>query len=67
MREEVGVKESFEKTLVVSRLEESRCTKSGRGRPRLRWENYVKRDLSAVGGELTTILRDAGSGDGSES
>ena len=29
LREEVGMKESFEETLVASRLEESRCTKSG--------------------------------------
>ena len=37
-----------------------------RGRPRLRWEDCLKRDLAEVGGEWRTRVRDRGSGENSE-
>ena len=37
-----------------------------RGRPRLRWEDCMKRDLVGVRGEWRMRVRDGGSGDDSE-
>ena len=57
----------------VERLEGERLTKKAdvlrveggrrRGRPGLRWEDCVKRDLAGVGGEWRMRARDGGSGE----
>ena len=76
-RVEVGVEESFKKTLVRSGLnwaghvgrmgDEKLATRADaqkvegkrrRGRPRMRWEDCVKRDLERVGGEWRTTAKD---------
>ena len=71
LRVEVGGKESFKKKLVRSRLKwdghvermgvETLAGRGGRrrrGRPRMRREDSVKRDLERVGGEWRTRAED---------